>query len=129
MAFNTLLKQRCKLLELNETNVDGLVSHVWTVVTGGENVRCFLDLNYIRKGKDPIWTPEAGRATDRTGVLFLAPNAPVKSGHRVEMLKGPLGTFSVEGAVDEAWTPKKLHHLEVGVQEVGSVLAKGSTRG
>lgn len=128
MSFVGLLKQRCRLLELNETNVDGLVSHVWTVVTGGDNVRCFLDLNYIRKGKDPIWTPEAGRATDRTGVLFLAPTAPVRSGQRVEMLIGPSGTFSIEGAVDEAWTPKKKHHLEVGVQEVGSVLAKGATR-
>jgi hypothetical protein len=129
MSLNSMLRQRCVLLELTELNSDGAVTLGWGVVAGGENVRCFLDLNYIRQGKDPIWTAEAGRASSRTGVLFLVPGAPVKSGQRVIMLSGPKGTFSIEGAVDEAWTPKKLHHLEVGVQEVGSVLAKGSPRG
>lgn len=125
MSFRGMLKQRCKILRLQETQIDGLVQMTWSTVTGGDNVRCFLDLNYIRKGKDPIWTPEAGRATDRTGVLFLEPTAPLKSGDRIEVLKGPKGVFSIEGAVDQSWTPNKNHHLEVGVQEVGNPLAKG----
>lgn len=128
MSFKANLRHRCNLLELTEVQVDGLVSHDWNVVTNGANIRCFLDLNFIRRGKDPIWTPEAGRPSDRSGVLFLLPGAPIKSGQRIEIIFGPTGTFEVQGAVDEAWTPRKLHHLEIGVVEVGSPLAKGSPK-
>lgn len=126
MSYKAQLRHRCNILELATIQVDGLVSHVWSTVAGGEEVHCFLDLNYIRMGKDAVWTPEAGRPSDRTGVLFLLANAPIKSGHRVEMVLGPTGTFSVEGAVDEVWAPRKLHHIEVGVIEVGSPIAKGA---
>lgn len=94
---------------------------MWAVVSQG--VRCFLDLNFIRRGKDPLWTPEAGRPSDRSGVLFVEASANVKSGDRLRMTRGPHGVFQVEGAVDEAWTPTRMHHLELGVVEVGAPLA------
>lgn len=123
MSFNGMLAHRCTLLALTSTFVDGVARTDWTPVA--TSVRCFLDLNFIRKGKDPMWTPEAGRPSDRSGVLFVSSNV-VKSGMRVRMTKGPTGTFLIEGAVDEAWSPKRMHHLEVGVVEVPSQISKGT---
>lgn len=123
MSYAALLKHRCTLLELQETFVHGVPKMAWAEVATG--VRCFLDLNFLRRGKDPMWTPEAGRPSDRSGVCFLDGAAPVKSGMRVRMTKGPVGTFLIEGAVDEAWQPTRRHHLEVGVVEVPKQISKG----
>ncbi len=123
MSYGGMLKHRCTLQELNETFVDGIPRSEW--VDAATGVKCFLDLNFLRRGKDPMWTPEAGRVSDRSGVLFLAGTAPVKSGMRVKMTFGPSGTFLIEGAVDEAWRPTSKHHLEVGVTEVPSQITKG----
>jgi len=112
-----MLRHRCHILRLVETTNDGSPVHSWETVTETA-IRCFLDLNFIRKGKDPIWTQEAGRPQDRSGVWFALNDAPIKSGDRIKMVKGPTGTFKVEGALDEAWRPTDLHHLEIGVQEV-----------
>lgn len=125
MSYKTLLKMRCRILELVETQVDGLVSNEWAVTLGGSSVRCFLDLGFIRKGKDPIWTPDSKTAENRSGVLFLAPKAPGKPGDRVEMLVGPPGTFTIDSSMDEAWTPRKFHHLECFVSEVARVYTSG----
>jgi hypothetical protein len=59
MSYATLLKHRCSLLDLTEDFVNGIPVMQWGLVA--TNVRCFLDLNFIRRGKDPMWTPEAGR--------------------------------------------------------------------
>lgn len=118
-----MLKHRCELLELQDVFEDGIAVSEWVSVADG--VKCFLDLNFIRRGKDPIWTPEAGRASDRSGVLFVQGSAPVRSGMRVRMAFGPAGTFLIEGAVDEAWRPTSRHHIEVGVVEVPSQISNG----
>lgn len=123
MSYATLLKHRCTLQSLNESFVNGVPQSSWVEVATG--VKCFLDLNFIRRGKDPMWTAEAGRVSDRTGVLFLHGSAPVKSGMRVKMTFGPSGTFQIEGAVDEAWRPTSKHHIEVGVIEIPSQMSKG----
>jgi hypothetical protein len=116
MSYGGLLKHRCNVKRLETTFVKGVAQTTW--VTKTSNVKCFLDLNFIRKGKDPMWTPEAGRISDRSGVLFLAANANLVPGDRIEMVKGPSGTFTLEGALDEAWRPTSLHHYEIGVVEV-----------
>lgn len=123
MSYAAMLKHRCTLQELTDTFVDGIPRSTWTDSATG--VKCFLDLNFIRRGKDPMWTQEAGRVSDRNGVLFLAGTATVKSGMRVKMTFGPSGTFLIEGAVDEAWRPTSKHHIEVGVTEVPSQITKG----
>lgn len=121
MSYGSLLKHRCDLMELRESFVKGIPQSNWVVVE--QNVKCFLDLNFIRRGKDPMWTPEAGRASDRSGVLFTA--TKVKSGQRLRMTFGPSGVFQIEGAVDEAWKPTRRHHYEVGVTEIPSQLSNG----
>jgi hypothetical protein len=123
MSYTGLLKHRCTLRQLNESIVNGIPQSTWVDVQ--TNVKCFLDLNFIRRGKDPMWTMEAGRPSDRSGVLFVVGTAPVKSGQRVQMTFGPSGTFLIEGAVDEAWRPTSKHHIEVGVVEVPSQISKG----
>ena len=120
MSYSKMLRHRCEILRLVESDIDGMPQHSWLKIS--EEVRVFLDLNFIRSGKDPRWTPEAGRPSDRSGVLFVDPEGDVRSGDRVRMTVGPHGTFQVEGAVDEAWTPTKMHHKECGVVEVAGVL-------
>ena len=121
MSFNAMLKHRCSVKRLVEGEIDGIATASWS--TTSTNVRCFIDLNFIRKGKDPMWTAEAGRRTDRTGVLFALSTADIRPGDRVSVTKGPVGTFEVQGAVDEAWRPLNLHHLELGVVEVQKQLS------
>ena len=120
MSYKSMLRHRCSILRLTETDEDGMPIHAWRTTTTG--IRCFLDLNFIRQGKDPVWSVEAGRVSDRSGVLFLLGNADIRSGDRITMTRGPHGTFQVEGAVDEAWRPDSRHHLELGVVEVAQQL-------
>jgi|SRR5690242_6951124 hypothetical protein len=124
MSFKSLLKHRCEVIRLQETFIDGMPVHSWSVVA--TNVKLFLDLNFVRLGKDPTWTAEAGRPTTRTGVAFFLKGAPIKNGDRIRVTKGPTGTFTLEAAVDESWQPNQLHHLEVSVQEVPGQIATGS---
>lgn len=120
MSYRAMMKQRCDVLRLTVTQLNGYESQVWVTVKTGE--RCFLDLGFIRQGKDPQWTPEAGRAADRSGVLFTLPTTTIRPGDRIKMTKGPVGTFAVEGAIDEAWRPTDKHHVELGVTEVAKAI-------
>lgn len=149
MSYRAMLKHRGVVYRLQEINQGGYVSHSWMPVqiplldengdpvldgsgqpeTQDLTVRCFLDLNFIRKGKDPMWTAEAGRPADRSGVLFLTGTDDVRSADRIKMTKGPSGTFQIEGAIDEAWRPTDKHHTEVGVQEVAQALARDADSG
>ena len=125
-------------------STDGSSTYVWSPVkvkdsAGADTVTdlvlpCFLDLSFVRKGKDTLWVEAAGRPKDRTGVIFFGKGAfykvgvnsfsYVESGMRIDMTRGPSGAFSIEGALDEAWTPRKRHHLEFGVIEVASVVKR-----
>jgi hypothetical protein len=129
MSFQGMLAHRCKLIDSVETSTDGSSTYAWTYLTEADLTthkifRCFLDLNFLRRGKDSMWVEAAGRPQDRTGVVFFPGNTPVKSGMRIEMTKGPSGIFSIGGALDEAWTPHKMHHLEFGVIEVAAVVKR-----
>lgn len=124
-----MLRHRGRVKRLVETQVGGMPVHAYEVVGDPDRpLRVFLDLNFIRKGKDPSWTPEAGRPADRAGVLFLMGDADVKNGDRIEMTSGPAGTFQMDMAIDEAWRPDARHHLEVFVKEVPRQITKGTSR-
>ena len=126
MSYKSLLQHRCHILRLTSTSVNGVEVTTYQQITEAP-IRCRLDLQLIRHGKDPHWTPEAGRAAERTGVWFgLVKGDQVKSGDRLLMTKGPTGTFLVEGALDDVFDATKLHHVEVGVKEVPPVRAKAS---
>lgn len=114
---------RCRIMETIAGNQDGMAFRSWAPIAGGDNVRCFLDLNFIREGRDPVWTPDSKTAQNRKGVLFLPPGSTAMPGNRVQMIKGPTGTFEIMSSLDEAWTVDKLHHLECFVQEIDRALA------
>lgn len=125
MSFRTLMTHRAELKRLSESDVDGAPSYQWHVVK--KNIRCYLDLTYLRAGKDPVWTPEAGRATDRTGVFFCLPDAGIVPGDRVVVFfkNTVLGTFQIDGAFDTViGTRGRPHHLEAGVKEVAAPLGR-----
>jgi hypothetical protein len=109
-------------MRLDPTNVDGVASYTYTKVASG--VRCRVDLSFLRAGKDQGWTPEAGRASDRTGVAFFESGVNILPGDRIVMTKGPTGTFLLEGSLDEVQDGLKTHHLEVGVTEVAKALGR-----
>lgn len=123
MSYKSMMKHRCSILRQDVDLTSGSPIYDWVVVKA--NVRCFVDLNFIRNGKDQMWTPEAGRPTERTGVAFFLGTAPIKNGDWIKVTKGPYGIFELQAAVDEAWRPTDKHHLEVGVQEVPQAFAAG----
>lgn len=123
MSFNSMLAHRCTLYDSVESSSAGSSTYSWVAVA--TDVPCFIDLNFLRKGKDMMWVEAAGRPQDRTGVIFFKGSENrVKSGQRIDITKGPNGMFSIEGALDEAWTPRKRHHLEFGVIEVATVIKR-----
>lgn len=122
MSFRGLLKHRCDIYDLNKTAVDGALELQYVRVA--KNVKCNLDLSFIRKGKDPMWTPEAGRPSDRTGVMFILPTVEIKSGQRIEMTRGPVGKFEILGAIDLIYRFEKPHHYEIGVIERATSLSR-----
>lgn len=125
MSYASLLKHRCSLLELHEVLVGQLAGADWVAVM--EDLPCFVDLRPL-SSRDPMWTAESARTSEAQGVLFLhaRANGIAKSGMRVRITRGPGEFFQITGAVEEAWTPRRLHHIEAGIEEIGNPLAKGS---
>lgn len=122
MSFIGLMKHRCDIYDLNQKAVDGAIEMQFVRVA--TNVKCYLDLSFIRKGKDPMWTPEAGRPADRSGVLFMLPTYDIKSGQRIEMTRGPEGQFEIQGAIDLLYRRDRKHHYEIGVTERATSLSR-----
>ena len=120
MSFKSLLVHRCDLYDLVSTDDSGspIVSYKKINDTP---LRCRIDLTFIRQGKDPLWLPTVARPEDRTGVMFFLPNAPLKAGMRVKIIRGPKGFFQIKGAIDEVWGYSELSHFEVGVSEVSTL--------
>lgn len=120
MSFKSMLVHRCDLYTLKTMDNDGSpVTSFFKVNT--TPLRCRVDLNFVRQGKDQMWLPSVGRPQDRTGVMFFLPNAPIKAGMRAKIVRGPKGIFEFKGAIDEAWDFDSIDHIEVGVSEVSTL--------
>jgi hypothetical protein len=115
------MTHRCTVQRMRATSVDGAPVYSWTNLA--TDVHCRLDLSYVRRGKDESWTQEAGRAPDRTGVLFMLPDSPLRSGDRVVLTfpKELGGVYTADGAIDPVIDENTLHHFEIGVTEVPGV--------
>lgn len=124
MSFFSNLIHRCDLYESRITDNDG--SPVARYVKVNDlPIRCRIDLNFVRQGKDSLWNATAARPDDRTGVMFFLPNQTLRDGMRAEIVRGPSGIFQFKGAIDEAWDHRRLHHFEVGVVEVSTLQSRG----
>lgn len=91
-------------------------------------LKCRLDMNFIREGKDLLPAPVAGKAPDRIGVMFTFPDAPIKAGDRIvaienEQGKIPVaGNFEIRAIPDEAVDFSDRHHIEVQIIEANQEL-------
>ena len=91
-------------------------------------LKCRLDMNFLREGKDVLPAQVAGRAPDRVGVMFTYAYAPIKAGDRIIAIpneRGEIpvaGTFDLKVKPDEAVAFSSIHHMEVQIIEVGQEL-------
>lgn len=94
------------------------------------SLRCRLDLNFLRPGKDQPPAPEAGRAPDRVGVLFCSAAADLRAGDRVKAVGGPVdGVFEIRVVPDVATDYASGHHKEVQIIEVAQAFGDDYTFG
>ena len=125
MSYSSLLDHRADVKRMTPTIVDGVESMTWRTV--GRSRRCRLDLQFIRPGRDPQWTAEAGRPVDRTGVVFFERGEDIRTGDRIVVTRGPIGTFEIDGDVDHVFGRRgRVHHVEVGCKEVPGPRARAS---
>lgn len=83
-------------------------------------MKCRLDLIFLRPGKDAPAPIVAGRSPDRTGVLFCNNTPSLQGGQIIKVISGPhLGAmFLLKMRPDEAQDFSGSHHIEVQVHEV-----------
>lgn len=95
-------------------------------------LKCRLDMNFLREGKDALPAPVAGRAPDRVGVLFTYAYAPLRAGDRIVAIaneRGAIpvpGTFEIRAMPDVAQDFNGPHHIEIQIIEVGQELNDGN---
>lgn len=110
------------------TSSDGMASMDWTVVPGGEFIKCRLDLNFLRPGKDIAPAPVAGKAPDRIGLMFCSQYTPIKAGDRIITIPNEAGQMPVEGTFEIRVIPDMVvgyataHHLEIQILETNQAL-------
>jgi hypothetical protein len=91
---------------------------------------CRLDLGYIRQGKDQPPPVVAGRAPDRTGLMFFDRGNDIRAGDRVRCITGPVeGTFEIRAIPDVAQGFSIAHHMEVQIFEVAKTAASDNFPG
>ncbi len=121
--FNSVVKVQRPETTQNPDGVAG--TQRVDVTTGGLNhVKCRLDLQFIRPGKDAPSPINAGGAQDRYGVLFCRADVPLRAGDYLVCIPNSAGKLPVEGTFEIKSIPDKAmdfsdaHHIEVLVFEV-----------
>jgi len=122
-----LFSSRVEILEAITDIVDGARVQAWNKSTAnfdatcapGE-MKCRLDLIFLRPGKDQPAPIVAGRSPDRTGVMYCSYTPALQSGQIIKVLSGPYtgASFLLKMRPDEAQAFSKTHHIEVQVFEV-----------
>lgn len=90
-------------------------------------LKCRLDLIFLRPGKDAPAAINAGRAPDRTGVMFYSAPVKLNAGDKLVCVPNartgdmPIeGTFEIKAVPDGAVGYGSVHHYEVQVIETTS---------
>jgi hypothetical protein len=103
--------------------VKGMPTATWQTVPGGDRLRCRLDMNFLRPGKDVPPAVEAGKAPDRIGLLFCGVDHPLRAGDRVVAIANDVGQIPVPGTFEIRTIPDVVqgfswsHHVEIQVIE------------
>jgi hypothetical protein len=119
--FNSVVEVQ----HLDLTVVDGEAVSSWVTKSddGADWLKCRLDLNFLRPGKDIPAPINAGVAPDRIGIMFTYPYAPLKAGDRIVCIPNEFGEMPVEGIFEIRSIPDKAidyataHHIEVQILE------------
>lgn len=107
---------------------DGRLRYSWVPVPGMEYLPCRLDLNFLRPGVDQPMAVEAGKAPDRVGVLYCAPEWELKPGDRLRAVPDASGRLLVSGEFEIRVVPDVAldyfgrHHIEVQIVEVSQAM-------
>lgn len=104
---------------------DGVTETSWTNQAPPlDSIKCRLDLNFLRPGKDAPPAYEAGVAPERVGVMFCKAGLPLRAGDRIVALSGPVsGYFEIKAIPDVALDYSSGHHIEVQIFETVQDLA------
>jgi hypothetical protein len=107
-----------KVQRLVRTRTDGMTEMNW-VDQGAplSYIKCRLDMNFLRPGKDIPQAQDAGVIPDRIGVMFVRP-IDIRAGDRIVAISGPVsGTFDIKTIPDIAPDYSSGHHIEVQIVE------------
>jgi hypothetical protein len=125
MVMDHLLNSVGHIERLQRTIVNGAAQTRWVPVTDPKltAIKCRLDLNFLRPGKDQPPPFEAGKAPDRIGLMFCNP-LPIRAGDRIVADSGPVtGTFEIRSTPDMTITMRPVgHHLEIQIIETNQNL-------
>ncbi len=125
-----LFNSTVEILEPVTDIIDGARVQTWQKSTtsfdsqaGNGEMKCRLDLVFLRPGKDAPAPIVAGRTPDRTGILYCSYTPNLKGGQIVKCIAGPYtgSSFLIKMPPDAAQDFSKAHHIEVQVFEVNQV--------
>lgn len=87
-------------------------------------MKCRIDVFHQRPGKDAPIPIEAGRAPDRTAIMYCSVTPNLKAGDYVTMTDGPYvgSRWLIKTVPDVAQNMKIGHHIEVQIIEIPSAL-------
>jgi len=113
--FSSVVKVQRQL----KTRIDGVPEVTWQDAEAPLSyIKCRLDLNFLRPGKDIPMADNAGVAPDRIGVMFCRAGLPLKAGDRIVTVSGPVeGVFDLKTIPDVAIDYASGHHIEVQIVE------------
>lgn len=126
-----LYMSRCEVLRFTSLMVNGTPTQSWGKIDAVVDPRlgvpgelmCRINLGFLRPGVDQPVPLVAGRAPDRSGVMFFDPTGAIKAGDRVRTLSGPVtGTFEIRVIPEPAIDYRGAHHMEVQIVEVAQQL-------
>lgn len=130
MPISHLLNSRVAVERLQMATHNGRAQMIWVTQPAPLNyVRCRLDLNFLRPGKDVPMAVEAGKAPDRIGVLFAEPDCGLKAGDRIRAVPNDVGlipqpgVFEIRVIPDGAQAYSAIHHIEIQIVEVAQQMA------
>lgn len=114
-----------KVQRLVRTRTNGMSETRWVDQPSPlDSVRCRLDLNFLRPGKDIPPAQEAGVVPSRIGVMFCDAGLPLMAGDRLVTVSGPVtGIFDLKVIPDTVVDFGSAHHIEVQIVETVQDLA------
>ena len=131
-----LFNSAVRVEEMRMSQINGSPTMSWVPSTSTDPavdamyhfLKCRLDLNFIRPGKDVLPAQVAGKAPDRYGILFTFPYAPLRAGQRIVAIPNEYGDIPVTGTFDIRVVPDQAidfstrHHIEVQIVETAQNL-------